>query len=370
LIDKAKEAFMLRRISFERKGARNAPGWISNLILVLCSVTVGMLVIEIGVRLFAPQPISGTVFEYAPRGYSVIKSKGSALFSVGERKGAYHFVSPHLRGRHPPPAGAKRILVLGDSFTFGVGLSDEETYVAKLQQRIDFEFGTDRIALLNAGIGGSGTAEHLAFLEDFGEEIGPRAVLVFVGIDDFNRAWRSPLYRLRRPNSLDLDEGMVPTSRLKKIVNSDVYNFIIEHMHVAQLIRRAVISILFPAYSGPTQVEASEPPTSKDVTSPDQQRLGRALFRRMKAYCDARGIGLAVINNGWKSYDWLPELLATEHIAFFDAAPIIQPAIALNPVAHIIPQDGHPNPEGAKLIANAVWPFVRTFIHERGLQSE
>jgi lysophospholipase L1-like esterase len=348
------------------KGARTA-SWISNLALVLCSITVGVLLIEVGLRLFAPQPMSGTVFEYAPRGYSVLKSKGSALFSVGDRTGVYHFVSPHLRGQRVPPAGATRILVLGDSFTFGFGLSEEETYIAKLQQKIDPAFGINRIALLNAGIGGSGTSEHLAFLEDFGEEIAPRAVIVFVSIDDFNRAWRSPLYRLRNAESLDLDEGTIPISRFKKLANSEAYNLLIEHMHIVQLLRNAVIAMLFPMHSGVTQArDADEQSPTRDEISPDQQRLARALFRRIKAWCDARGIKLAVINNGWRSYDWLPKLLTTEHITAFDAAPVVQPAIARNSAGYT--RERHPDPDGAELTADAVWPFVRNFIHD-GLPS-
>ena len=111
--------------------------------------------------------------------------------------------------------GVRFDYLIGNSFTFGVGLSDEDTYVTKLQRKIDAVFGAGRIALLNVGIGGSGTAEHLAFIEDFGNDIAPRAILVFVSIDDFNRAVRSPLYRLRDAYSLDLDEGSVPTRGLE-----------------------------------------------------------------------------------------------------------------------------------------------------------
>ena len=173
----------------------------ATLALVLGSLIVGLLIAEVGIRAFAPQPMNGTVLEYAPRGYSINKSNGTALFSVGNNKGIYHFMPPHLRGMRQPPAGAERILVLGDSFTFGVGLAEEDTYVARLQKTIDSKFGASRIELLNAGISGSGTTDQLAFLEDFGKDIAPSLVLVFVSIDDFNRAQGRPLYRLRGTDS-------------------------------------------------------------------------------------------------------------------------------------------------------------------------
>jgi lysophospholipase L1-like esterase len=330
------------------------------LLVLVLSIAGCLTIAELGLRVFRPQPMNGTVFEYAPRGYSVIKSKGSSLFTVGDRRGVYHFISPHLRGAAPPSAGATRVLVLGDSFTFGVGLSDDETYVSKLQQKFDESFGPNQVALLNAGIGGSGTAEHLAFLEDFGNQISPREVVVFVSIDDFNRAERSPLYRLRSAETLDLSEGVVPTSSLKKvIVGFEPYNFVIEHFHSAQLIRQAVIDSVFRSKPAPSGDQQSVGP----VSSPSfQQRLARALFKRMRDWCASHNADLAIINNGWRSYDWLPNVLASEGITSFDAAPIVQPVISREDVAYVIPLDGHPNPRGATLTADAVWPFLRDFI--------
>jgi lysophospholipase L1-like esterase len=341
-------------------------GWFANWALVLISLIISILLIELGLRLFAAQRMSGIVFEFAPRGYPINKSSGAALFDVGENKGVYYFVPPHLRGLRPPRVDAIRVLALGDSYTFGWYLSEEDTYVARLQKEIDLAFGTDRIELLNAGVAGSGTAEHLAFLEDFGDEIAPRAVFVFVSFDDFGRALRSPLYRLRSPDTIELDEGTVPISKLREaLFNSDVYNFAIEHLHIAQLIRKAVRNAVSHI------VYASDHATSSALVISDQntsneQRLARALFRRMKAWCDARYVKLAVINNGWGRYDWLADALASEKITYFDAAPKVQPAILSDGSSYVY-REGHPNAKGARLTANAVWPFIRKFISENGL---
>ena len=334
---------------------------IANVALVLSSLIVGLLIAEVAIRVLAPQPMSGVIFEYAPRGYRISKSNGTALFSLGDNKGIYHFMPPHLRGMRQPPAGAERILVLGDSFTFGIGLSEKDTYVAKLQKKIDSMFGPARFALLNAGIAGSGTADHLAFLEDFGNDIAPRIVFVFVSIDDFYRAQRSPLYRLRSTDSLELDEGTVPTSRLNRLITSEVYNFAVQHVQIAQLIRGALISTVLPSISDAASVAAE----GSKSTSPDQQRLVRALFRRMKAWCDSHKVKLAVINNGWEQYNWLPKLLASESIPAFDAAPQVQSVVDDDP-AYVIRGDnsGHPNAKGAAVTAEAAWPFIKTFIRE------
>lgn len=52
-------------------------------------------------------------------------------------------------------ATGPRLAVYGCSFTYGTGLSDEETYVARLQAALP------EIRLLNRGIGGQGTVQNL-----------------------------------------------------------------------------------------------------------------------------------------------------------------------------------------------------------------
>jgi len=336
-------------------------------LLVVCSLATCLVLAEIVVRIFAPQPMNGSVYENTLRGYPVNRSKGTVLFSVGANKGVYHFTSPHLRGIKSPQVAKERILVLGDSFTFGAGLSEEDTYVSRLQKKINATFGVDRVALLNAGIGGSGSAEHLAFLEDFGGDIAPRAVIVFISIDDFNRAERSPLYRLRQPDTLELDDGTIPTNALVRFLHrlgagSDIYNYIIEHLHIAQLVRRTVILANFPPSAGPA---TARPDELGNPGSSEQQRLVRAIFKRMKTWCDVHGAKLVVINNGWRTYDWLPALLSSENITFFDAASQVQPLLTRDLAAYTIVGDGHPNAKGAMLIADAVWPFIQTFIKDQ-----
>jgi lysophospholipase L1-like esterase len=340
-----------------------------NLALLFCSLLVGLVISEFVVRAVAPQPMSGNIFEYAPRGYAVNRSNGSAFFSIGDNNGTYYFTGPHLRGAIPAPIGAKRILVLGDSFTFGWELPEDDTYVAKLQAKIDGAFGGGRIALLNAGIGGSGTADHLAFLEDFGDEIAPAAVLVFVSIDDFARAERSPLYRLQGSETLDLTQGIHPRSWLKDSVKeSKLYNFLIEHIQLAQLVRRSITVARLSSEHSTQSVKMPDSPYAFTEVTDDQKRLARALFRRMKAWCDARNVKIAVINNGWRRYDWLLDMLGAENITAYDVEPQLRPVLTKNINSFIIANDGHPDAKGATLIADAVWPLLRKFISESQMQ--
>ncbi len=82
----------------------------------------------------------------------------------------------------------------------------------------------------------------------------------------------------------------------------------------------------------------------------------------MKAWTDARGVPLIVINNGWRRYDWLMDLLKSEGIISFDAAPGVIDVIAEDPRPYMYAIDGHPNVAGHAITANATWPFLREYL--------
>ncbi len=77
-----------------------------------------------------------------------------------------------------PPAGRTRVLLLGDSFTFGDELSDGETFAERLQElRPDLE-------VMNFGVHGYGHDQMLILLREHGLPLRPAVVvLLFVSED-------------------------------------------------------------------------------------------------------------------------------------------------------------------------------------------
>lgn len=74
-------------------------------------------------------------------------------------------------------AGAKlRVLALGDSCTFGRGVTDEQTWPAQLERRLRAR-GLD-VAVWNAGVPGYDTVQEAALLERLWETVRPQVVLV------------------------------------------------------------------------------------------------------------------------------------------------------------------------------------------------
>lgn len=125
-----------------------------------------------------------------------------------------HSTASGFRGtREPGPetsTGKLRILALGDSFTFGEEVRDEEAYPAVLERLLP------ATEVVNLGVHGYGHGQMLLYLEEAGESLEPDLVLVgFVG-DDMRRTplafrdYAKPRYVMRGEN-LILTGVPVPT---------------------------------------------------------------------------------------------------------------------------------------------------------------
>jgi hypothetical protein len=164
---------------------------LKNLALLIGSLFFVLVVFEVLVRVFSPQ-----VFEIHPRGmYSEDEDVGYALtpgfegrlereeFSVGVS------VNEHgLRGGPVGPRqdGVSRVLVLGDSFAFGYGVGDDETFAAYLEACLN-RTGPGAFEVMNAGVPGYGTVDQLNFLRSRAEALAPDfVVLQFLSANDLD----------------------------------------------------------------------------------------------------------------------------------------------------------------------------------------
>lgn len=98
-----------------------------------------------------------------------------------------------LRGNkhRPKTPNTFRILVLGDSQAFGFGVTDDATFVSRLEALLTRRYPETDIQVLNGGVPGYGTADELAFFIKRGPELHPDLVVVqFLSVNDLqeNRA--------------------------------------------------------------------------------------------------------------------------------------------------------------------------------------
>lgn len=107
-----------------------------------------------------------------------------ALNKYGFRGGDYE--------REKPP-GTRRIVLLGDSFTFGEGVRLEDTFGSRLQGILDRDRAT--VEVLSFAVGGWGTANEIHYLENAGMSFGPDLVVVIYVLNDAGYAGGLDLWR-------------------------------------------------------------------------------------------------------------------------------------------------------------------------------
>lgn len=95
--------------------------------------------------------------------------------------------------RNPPlaPEGARtRILAIGDSTTFGLGVNNEDTWPAQLEKILNERAGAERFEVLNAGMSGYSAFQGLRYLDKHGLQFRPALVAACFGHNDF-ATWNS-----------------------------------------------------------------------------------------------------------------------------------------------------------------------------------
>ncbi|MGD0855800.1 MAG: SGNH/GDSL hydrolase family protein [Dehalococcoidia bacterium] len=78
----------------------------------------------------------------------------------------------------PKPQNVYRIMVLGDSFTQGVGLAEEERYSDRLEALLATEFHAKKIEVLNFGVWGIATVDERNILMKYKDIVKPDLIIV------------------------------------------------------------------------------------------------------------------------------------------------------------------------------------------------
>ncbi len=234
------------------------------------------------------------------------------------------------------PPGTKRIVVLGDSFTFGVGVDARDRYTEVLEGM------TSDLEVLNLGMNAVGTDQELLYLETDGLRYAPDIVVCafFEGNDlsdvsyERNSFWPKPYYLLQAGELV-----LVPPAR-----SWDV------RLRMCGYLGEALYRIV----QGSTSYRVVAPEWKDRDTLP----LLVALITRMDADAKASGARFALFLirslDRPGAADPLAAALARSGI------PVLDTGTRLDDPALHIPGDGHWNPAGHRAAAGLLMGELRT----------
>ena len=85
---------------------------------------------------------------------------------------------------YPKPKGVFRIMVLGDSFTWGEGLAESEMYSNRLDSILKQQFNTQNIEVVNCALAGSPTIKERDVLRRLKDTVQPDLILIGFCLND------------------------------------------------------------------------------------------------------------------------------------------------------------------------------------------
>lgn len=113
-----------------------------------------------------------------PEGYL---SKNLTTWGHVTKRNIHDFRDSEIK---PKPKGVFRIMVLGDSFTWGAGLGDKEMYANILDSLLKSNLKTDSIEVVNCALSGSPTIFERDVLRMFKDSVKPDLILVGFCVND------------------------------------------------------------------------------------------------------------------------------------------------------------------------------------------
>lgn len=241
---------------------------------------------------------------YVPRGTPYVAETPDTIFqnkpdivgrhvSPGEFDYEFRTNSQGLRARKTVAAhpSVPRILCLGDSFTFGVGVADQETWPARLESLLA---GTGRPSeVVNAGVMGWGLAEYWIWAGKNAKNFRPRLIIVGCHASDWENAYNG-LVTLDSEGRLEKHPVIrKDVSRLKAVAEKiPFYDFLVTHSALAALCKESVVRLTWTGTAGGM---AGGPPEDAEGLVEQAAPVNRALLEGLQREAAAAEAALLLV---------------------------------------------------------------------------
>jgi hypothetical protein len=275
-------------------------GCFGALALVAFGVLLGLVAVEIGLRLFVPveavfvkwDPVLGVRHRPGMKSWWYRETHGNRVWveinSLGYR-------SPEIQREKPP--GTLRVLMMGDSYLEGMQLPMEQVVSERLRALLEDSLPGRRIEVVNAGNMGYGQAEQSLFLNREGWALAPDLVIsmLYLG-NDLTDNWSGTGSRIRPSYDLAGDSLVLRPPHLPgwKIFLRD---HVLAHLALPKAIRMYMIHSVpwakrWAAEQGLILRDLGRAESHDDLDR--MMAVTQRLLDRMRQDCDAHGVPLVV----------------------------------------------------------------------------
>lgn len=329
--------------------------WIGNIATMLFTTLIMLLVCELAIWFFLPQKLSPVKFmydkdiglihipnlkgsEFMPENYDIDFTNGDDGFRITHKGAMSDFIN-------------KKVMFVGDSFTYGKGVNDHETFAYKLQEAIS----KDSAQIINAGVEGRGTDHALRSYQFYKDKYQPNTVVYFAHYNDLADNIRDEYFKIVDDSTFTPKtfESQVGGIKLK-LQNSKVYNWLISNSHFFSLLKSVLVGILMPdqivRYEDGIDMDRAKKITSgfitqlrKEVEADGRKFLAFYIPSVHDIKSRAEGEGMTIQEEFFNTY------FNENNVTFHNLSEDFMESGESDVVKHFYLPEGHWNPKGHHL---------------------
>ena len=338
---------------------------LANLAVIVVAAAIPCLVMEAALRFTAPPADTANLFRKLPTAVGWSGQPNTRGMHAGVPVAFNGFGLRDAQRPAQPSAGTVRVLALGDSVTFGMGVAQDKTFPAQTEALLNARSQGAAVEVLNMGIPGYNTLHELALLREVGFGLRPDVVVLGYLYNDVE---------LSSGQKVDVKVEAQPSAarRIKSLVNSS-WSGLKKHSMFAAWLSPLLGNALRPlGVKGFGKV--GEVKDQYVESNPNWRRMQEAILE-MKRLTSERNVDFVVMvipamanftdatypireyhqavvafcrQNGIAVLDLLPAFWGHDGTKFWISAT-----------------DGHPNAEGQRIIATALSDYLAPRLSRR-----
>jgi lysophospholipase L1-like esterase len=353
-----------------------------SLAVVLVASILTLLVGEVFVRIFVPTerlvPLNEVIL-----GITAQRPNVSGIhvvphtFDVSYKTNAQRFRSEKDTTSLPDPH-VLRVAVVGDSFTFGWGANDDQSYPSRLDHLLNDKVGPTEV--LNAGVCGTGTGNEALWYDLWVRRFHPNLVILTVVPNDVDDDLARPLFsidasgQVSPKTAVQVEQFQSQTLAARQLITRlPLYDYLTEHSELLNLFRRTISVLIRRRHIKATSAKAGSSAfetvglrllagevkwLDQQVRSSGAQLIVVFVPFRESVYGQVPKTN-RVVSDSLAMVDTLTRECAKDNIPFHDLTSEMKTAAAdrQDPLFYTV-YDAHPTPAGYQLIAYLVSPLA------------
>ncbi len=372
--------------------ARDLPRW-KLLLFSLLPICLLLITGEVAARLMGPANPKLQTLPLEEESAGLFVPDAELFWSLRPNLNATYKgarVTTDRLGLRSPEAGPKkdhefRILSLGESSTFGSGVSDDQTYTALIPRYLENANPDFVFTAFNAGVSAWSSFQSLKYLELRGLKLKPDLVIFYHELNDYLpstlrdssnteigvRKTDRELYESRL-NSVS--RRLLSVSALVRLLQSRYAVWSVEAFN-KQDFTNPLLTIGLPDISLPGRLTRMENGQLAKAGL-NEKSLGQRVsaterlenLSQLASVCRSRGVSLIVIHPSYRESIrhtcLLTRFCDEHHVLLYDAYDALHPPEL--PPGALFRDSMHPNAEGHSRLAKGLAEFIAQHLFDRG----